>query len=404
MAESSRPRSPAPNIQPVFIWPTPEEADLIFYVEKDGRLPANKQGQWEYGDSYPDVVKYPDHKLIYVSPQSDEKWSRWYYASDRINQDEYNWQHSVAGLGNAPYDTVVRTYLTPRSEYDSVDPAQGTAMPDVPADKFAATAFVLSDRRQIKVEEQLDSIYILEERTYVEKVTLSGHEFDDFTGLGYLTTRTHYFRGEIVTGVLTIEALVAAPTNAYWGLQSDGIVRSAQQISDNWWLVTERPVIGGEFSGGIITVRTYTTNIDYYWPPVLDTYTVKIYPLRNGGIETYPSVDFVPDAYRGPCAATVVETWSPTPVAIPKVDQMLPRSIRFACPYFTANIPPCLHPAWALSVTTGTTDPRYEFVVDSQTFAATNYTTWPATITASDEQRPFRGGYLRTTVTVTQPS
>ena len=38
------------------------------------------------------------------------------------------------------------------------------------------------------------------------------------------------------------------------------------------------------------------------------------------------------------------------------------------------------------------------------TVNATNYTDWPASITAADDQEPFRGGYLRTTRTASKPA
>ena len=36
------PRSPAPSIDPVFTWPTPGREDFLFFVERNGDLPVNK--------------------------------------------------------------------------------------------------------------------------------------------------------------------------------------------------------------------------------------------------------------------------------------------------------------------------------------------------------------------------
>ena len=70
-----------PADHPVFIWPTPEEQDLLFYVERDGRLP--KYQSWTYGTAHDDATAYPNHKLVHVSPQDGKNWTRWYYAADK---------------------------------------------------------------------------------------------------------------------------------------------------------------------------------------------------------------------------------------------------------------------------------------------------------------------------------
>ena len=56
-----------PAKHPVFIWPTPEHEDRLFYVERDGREPKYKNTKdyqsWDYGDSYPDSDEYPEVRL-----------------------------------------------------------------------------------------------------------------------------------------------------------------------------------------------------------------------------------------------------------------------------------------------------------------------------------------------------
>ena len=69
-----RPRTPAPQIDPVFLWPTPDKTDYLFFVERNGDLPANQQ--WSFGDPFPDRLKYPNHKLVFVAPQTVDKWSK----------------------------------------------------------------------------------------------------------------------------------------------------------------------------------------------------------------------------------------------------------------------------------------------------------------------------------------
>lgn len=84
---------------------------------------------------------------------------------------------------------------------------------------------------------------------------------------------------------------------------------------------------------------------------------------------------------------------------------MLPTRIYYSSPFFSLNIPECLHGAQSIVCDIGNSDPVYDQNSGSaRTFAATNYTTWPANIVAYDDQEPFRGGFLRTTKTIYKPS
>lgn len=234
------PRRPAPQRDPVFIWPSPNHADYLFWVERDGDIPGNKE--WSYGDAYPDSAAHPNHKLVFVSPQNPGKWSKWYYASDRINQDEYNWEFTQADIGGVRFDAVARLYFYKRSEFKHTDssgaPKQGDAMPNVPAGVFPASSFILAEREEVEAPvEELRSLYILEKRTYVLRSTISKVEHEDMLGVGQGSTITLYYRGESIGGV-PIETLIAAPSNAYWGTQSDGTVRVGEQLTHRWFAVT----------------------------------------------------------------------------------------------------------------------------------------------------------------------
>lgn len=169
---SPRPRTPAPSIDPVFIWPTPREEDFIFYVECNGDLPINKK--WVYGQPYPDKLKYPNHKLVFVTPQTPDKWSQRFYASNRILEDEYNWTLNTG-------EELTRTYLVPRHLYYERSVAEAAAVVPPVAGEFtypvvatADTRFVkygFADDTVIEAPEQLSSYYIVVRRRYIEPIT-----------------------------------------------------------------------------------------------------------------------------------------------------------------------------------------------------------------------------------------
>jgi len=398
-----QPRSPAPSIDPVFLWPTPSKAEFLFFVERNGDLPANKG--WAYGDSYRDTGRYPDHKLVFVSPQTPDKWSRWYYASDRVNQEEYNWAHSTADLGGRRFNSITRTYLTRRSDYDPLSPAPGAAMPDVPLDLFSGYVFVGKEQRE--ADETLNPLYVFEVWTYIKRSTITQLGVDSLNGRALSSTETLYYATEIVSGGLTAEALFAAPTNAFWGLQASGIQRTGRQLSDHWYAVTSETVISGTFSAGVVAVDAapWETTENYYWPPVLNQFEFLDWVRKDGGTDIYPAVRFEPEGYNGPCRAVVTRTWKSTPfddVVVPQ--QFLPTRVYYASPFFTLNIPECLHGTKFAQCDIGSGDPVYALNSGSKRyFSATNFTSWPATMTASEVQTPFRGGFLKTKVVVDRP-
>lgn len=231
--KAPRARNPAPQHNPVFIWPTPNHADYLFWVEKNGDLPKNQS--FAYGDAYSDSVKYPDHKLVFVSPQTEDAWSRWYYASPRINEDAYNWAFSQADIGGEKFDSVVRTYITLRSSFSPSSPAQGSTMPNVPAGKFSGS-YVLSARREIPLDDELKSLFVAEQREWVKRTTISTITTDDTLGKGVKETVTLYYRGESIAGS-TIEVLAENPSHAFWGIQADGSGNEVKQLTSNWWAV-----------------------------------------------------------------------------------------------------------------------------------------------------------------------
>ena len=518
MPKEPSPRRPAPQVNPVFIWPTPNKADLMFWVEQSGDLPKNKG--WAYGDSYRDAVTYPNHKLVFVSPESPDTWSRWFYVSDRIEEDNYNFTYQQCDIGGRQFDVATRTYVSLRSAFDETAMQAGTAMPTGPTGKFTDAGYVLMTREVQRVgQPELDSLYVIENQVFIKKVTLTSLGFDELSGRNLSAASTWHYRGEIVSAGRSIQELVSDPTHPYWNIAleeevgfgagftlatpdpdadgtylkvadtlmdgkplytddgnaidggtlryilwsdtfnlwllyvvisgfpgtytpvfqsaddtafpdeaawelygggaatltfsgglgtgyTNGVLRECRQLSDDWWLVSSKAIISGVADGaGGITVRTYETTVNYSWPPVLSVLEFMDWDKNDGGIFIAPRVEMDPEGYSGPCSATVYVTWKPTPYTGLETEQMNPRGIYYASPFFRLNVPPCLHTEKdVVCDILSLLDPVWDQNTgSSRTYDATNYTVWPATIVAEDNQTPSRSGYLRTKVVVNQP-
>ena len=113
--------------QRVIDFATPKVADLVV-VERVDRSKnvgsADAADETAYGTAHPDTAKFPNFKLGLIKNGDDEQgqFQLWYYIKDRANQDDYNWEFSPAGAANPRFDTVVRTYIILRTDYDSLTP------------------------------------------------------------------------------------------------------------------------------------------------------------------------------------------------------------------------------------------------------------------------------------------
>ena len=89
---------------------TPVVGDVLFYVTVDrpsGTLPDHPA----YGTSY-GLAPFADHKLCLVKQEDPEGlFFQYYYAAERANQDNYNFEFSQADLGGL----VSRSVLASRN-------------------------------------------------------------------------------------------------------------------------------------------------------------------------------------------------------------------------------------------------------------------------------------------------
>jgi len=374
----------------------------MFFVERNGDLPQNQN--WKFGDPFEDRIRYPNHRLVHVSPQSVDKWSRWYFASDRINQDAYNWEFTKCDFAGNEYNAIRRTYLIPRREFSETSPEMASANPDEPNELFGEGYILASRQQQRSGDETLDALYVIEVRLYVKRCSISATSLDQLNGKILASSYQIYHISESI-GEETVLDLVSDPTNEYWGVQSDGTSRTFKALSCEWYRFDTEQLVSGEIAGGVIDIGSYMASVNYEWPRVFSLLEFMDWDRRDGAVDIRPRVEFDPDGYNGPCHALISRSWSKNPQILIEPTQMLPTPVIYSAPLFSLQIPSCLHPAITAVCDTGNADPVYKQNLGSaRTTPATNYTTWPDSVIASDDQEPYRGGYLRTLVTVYKPN
>ena len=169
---------------PVFDVATPLR-DLVFYEVVDYNLQVNRNA--EYGKPHHNTNNYPNHSLVYITPNDKEGATyRFYYAANRENQDDYNWTLSGG-------EQLVRTYLVLRSLYyqrnsqealaanprinnEFTHPLAGTLDTRFPKYGFA-------DDTVAAAPQELAGLYIVIQRRFIEPVTVEmkwSAEFDSY--------------------------------------------------------------------------------------------------------------------------------------------------------------------------------------------------------------------------------
>jgi hypothetical protein len=200
---------PTPQRQRVLSFVSPNVGDILFYERVDAQRVGEKNVP-EYGTPHPDSRAWPHHKLVLITSSDaaggqdqQGRFFRYYYAAERDNQDEYNFEYGNTQLGGRLVDTVTRTYVILRSNFDpaAANLAIGSTMPDIPVGQFEGT-WKLYDVTQKRIgEQELDSLFVVLELVYVLP--------DSSEGISY---------GEIVTINDTVTAVVPEGTPVDTGI------------------------------------------------------------------------------------------------------------------------------------------------------------------------------------------
>ena len=393
-----------------------------------------------YGTAHPDSENFSKHKLCHVK-QADPNglFFQYYYAAEREFQDDYNFEFSQADLGGNKYDTVVRTYVTLRSDFSDTDAEYqaGDAMPD-PTGQFAAenavtyhdgagltsdeelvsTDYILMTRQQKRIgDQELDGLFVVEQRVYFRRVDIVTQTLDPATDGVLKTVVKLIHRGEdFMTPVGNREAgTTGYEAEANWGLSTDGQKFETQQLSHDWWQVTIQDVIPQGLTslyGGKL-VREYDTWQNFSWPSVVDGLVFSSAGRKDGASTVTVTVRMKEGKEGGnwPTKMTVKQVWSKTAfsgVNLPTPTVFKTTSARYTGIQYNVSVTNVLTPAITLTDFIGTSHPTYkmgEYAFPKPWCEASDPTDWPENqFEGAVTQKPFRGGYLLEVVFVHPPS
>ena len=424
---------PSPKRQSVLSFVSPKVADLLFFetvdAQKIGNTPAEIEANLPaYGTAHPDTENFPTHTLCFVKQADPEGlFYQYYYAADRASQDDYNFEFSQADLGGNKYDTVVRTYVIKREDFDDDDASlkAGDAMPNTALRTddtkfFEVDKYILMTRKQKRVgDKELDGLFVVEQRVYFNRVDIVTHNMDSATGGVLARVEKVVYRGEEFNPpnatAAFIETIAEQDDDDKWGLDDDGRSWACEQVSYDWWKITIQDVIPqglGSLYGGKL-IRQYDTWQNFTWPSVVDGLVFTTADRKDGASQTTVTVRMKEGKQGGnwPTKMTVKQVWSKSVFSsgsLPTPTVFKTTSARYAGIQFKVSVTNVLTPAITLTDFIGTKHPTYklgEYAFPKPWCQASDPTDWPESeFEAAVTQKPFRGGYLLEVVFVHPPS
>ena len=344
------------------------------------------------------------------------------------------------------YDTVVRTYVTLRSDFSDVDGEYqaGDPMPD-PLNQFSAdnavlynrdatgygavdedetsVDYILMTRQQKRIgDRELDGLFVVEQRVYFRRIDIVTQKLDDATGGILKTVIKLIYRGEsFITADTASPASLAGSedweADANWGLTAAGQNIECQQLSHDWWQVTIQDVIPqsglADLYGGKV-IRDYNTWENFTWPAVVDGLHFNTANRKDGASQTTVTVRMKEgkDGFSGPTKMRVRQIWSQTIFSgsnLPDPVIFKTASATYRGIQYNVSVRNVLTEAITLIDFIGTEHPTYklgDYAFPKPWCKASSPTDWPDAnpFTGSATQKPFRGGYLLELIEVYHPA
>lgn len=154
-------------------FPTPNQTDVIFYeyrIHSHSDVRRFEKGKLKYCDKHPDSKNYPDHVLVFVSDEDEQRGRRFYYYAQP--EDQYKYNHSfVKNLGGT-LDTYQREYVIKREDHVVFREALTYCDADPETAENDTTTYPASEGYQFRgvrvsrISKELDSCFVLVTRTF----------------------------------------------------------------------------------------------------------------------------------------------------------------------------------------------------------------------------------------------
>jgi hypothetical protein len=252
--------NPSPERFPVLSF-VGAKADLLFWEKVDIKIQRVRDA--ELGEAHWDRVRYPDHRLVYKTPlDAAGQWHKYYYAADRENQDDYNWQ--LDG------ESLTRTYIISRESYlDGLGtiygPESRTTTVGV-ADSFF-TLYGFTHEQIQRAPDELESLYVVLTKVF-QQIRKKKQFYDDELSLTITEVTEIVPRGFVSASSTPGRVTEINPVNQFYDLK---VTQTIGTVADN----------------GAITLPTYPIQLTSYIADVPYRFPLLLRGARMIGVWAY---------------------------------------------------------------------------------------------------------------------
>lgn len=370
------------------VFPTPSLRDYIFYDEyEESEKPADFDTR-EYGTPHPDTDEFPHHVLVFIDKAklrgNGKITTRYFYAADRENQHLYNFEY--LGNSSGEFETYRRDFLIRREDYDDEMPIRGSFDPHELTPNSDSTRFVVYDMQMMgSGSQELDSIYVMLRVIYIKPSILVNREWDDNTK-GYKYSYRTIRLTSSFTGANQAYPFDSSPVA--------GFIYGHQASNNHWSMFTKT-------QSGYVGTISYTTYMNYSWPPVMTGYRHAFFPSVSGDSLKHVFRPRFKEGYSGPTRAVHTITYSSGAQPTPDTPDppMIPESINVHGPVANFSVRSCLHQYFPFQEEIGLTWNSGDFWYHPPT----NYTDWPDSLLIKSDVTPHGSGWMKHNVRVYKP-